>query len=292
MCIVLWSLDSHFHLWWNIVQFWTIFVLTFVESVNNIVNRIVFISTATCKNKWRNSPLFTGIHQRCTKGLSFAYSHCPMSQTRSNDVAIPAASLCLLGKITVKSTPWGKVFLRNHPCFAASALKASASLDGSSNPAVHREKKEIASLRSMGRRRQYLSSSAEQTPGSSAVSTVILGTDALPVALTGSGTDLSERWLRGQVEMWFLWSSGAVKTPLVKRLNAFKKKKKKRKAHSLQLLSHATLGNRESGERKAHSRSSQEWPRSSASKQTLDGMAYNDLPCCSLVLLKDKSTGR
>lgn len=119
MYIVLWSLDSHFHLWWNIVQFWTIFVLTFVESVNNIANRIVFISTATCKNKRRNSPLTPVL----TKGLSFAYSHCPMSQTRSTHVAIPEASLCLLGKITVKSTPWGKAFLRNHPCFAASALK-------------------------------------------------------------------------------------------------------------------------------------------------------------------------
>lgn len=64
------------------------FVLTFVESVNNIVNRIAFISTATCENKWRNSPLI--------RGLSFAYSHCPMSQRRHNDAATPAASLSLL----------------------------------------------------------------------------------------------------------------------------------------------------------------------------------------------------
>ena len=85
------------------------------------------------------------------------------------------------------------MFLRNHPCFAPSALKAFASLDGSLNPSAHREKKEIASLWSMERRGHYLSSLAEQTPGSSAGPTVILGTDALRVATTGSGTDLSER---------------------------------------------------------------------------------------------------
>lgn len=152
-----------------------------------------------------------------TINTSAALKDCPTSQTRSNDMATPAASLCLVGKITVNLTPWGKAFLRNHPCFAASALKASASLDGSLNPPVHREKKEIALLWSTERRRHYVSSSAEQTQGSSAGPTVILGTDTLHVAMAGSGTDLGKSWLTGQVQIRFLQTGGAVKTPLVKR---------------------------------------------------------------------------
>lgn len=61
-------------------------------------NRIAFVSTATCKNKGRNSPLTPGI-VFWSQSLSHAF----------NDAATP---LCLLGEIGVNSTPRGKRIYR------------------------------------------------------------------------------------------------------------------------------------------------------------------------------------
>lgn len=94
-------------------------------------------------------------------------------------------------------------------CFCSKKGKdAFASLDGSLNPPVHREKKEIASLRSMERRRHCLSSSEEQSPGSAVGPTAILGADPptcgydwlrnrpQPEVTEGTGSDVvpPERW--------------------------------------------------------------------------------------------------
>lgn len=74
-------------------------------------NGIAFISTATCKNKGRNE---------LTPGIVFA----------SKDAAAP---LCLLGKMGVNATPWGKRFIYElvkfqflHGSFPAANLCAPA----------------------------------------------------------------------------------------------------------------------------------------------------------------------
>lgn len=136
MFTALWSLDSHFHLWWKRAQFSVLFVLTFVESVNNTINRIAFISTAICKNKRRNSPLIPARHWRivfCLLTVPFLYPRrgCMWQYLQH------------LGNITLKPTPWGKALLRKHPCLAASALNTFVSSDIYLNPPVHREKKSL-----------------------------------------------------------------------------------------------------------------------------------------------------
>lgn len=74
-----------------------------------------------------------------------------MSPARSNDVAIPAdISEFWEKKKTKNKIKWGKAFLRNELCFAAPALKASASLDGSLNPPLQTEKR----LLSFGQQRE------------------------------------------------------------------------------------------------------------------------------------------
>lgn len=135
-----------------------------------------------------------------------------LSLTHSNGVTIPAASLFRLRKITVKSTSWRKVFLRNHPCycFCSKGLCIFGCLLEPTS--AQRD----FSLWSKERRRHHLSSAAEQNAGSSAGPSIIIwGIDAPHVAMTGSGTDLSDwedrfRYCTSAVmELWkLLWWKG------------------------------------------------------------------------------------
>lgn len=192
-----------------------------------------------------------------------------------------------------KINAWGKACLRNQLCFAAFALKAFASLDGSSNPPVQTAKR----LLSFGLQR------GEGTI--SALNSGALGTPPAQPCYWTTG----KRWLMGQ--------GGAGETPLVKRLKAFVKKTQQPSLGSVtcrwaastwsyrwgnqccyQLATMAPAGVHGSpcshscglfwGQRKRGRKGTFSifpgMTKISSSKQTSDTMAYNDLPCCSAVV--------